>query len=54
MRLEDSFFDPETASPAQIVGKLFENMKDPRPECPVDPQDTVDELERFLTDYCLK
>ncbi|MBQ6164580.1 MAG: polysaccharide pyruvyl transferase family protein [Clostridia bacterium] len=54
MHLEDSFFDPETASPAQIVGKLFENMKDPRPECPVDPQDTVDELERFLTDYCLK
>ncbi|MBQ6020774.1 MAG: polysaccharide pyruvyl transferase family protein [Clostridia bacterium] len=51
MHLEDSFFNPETASPAQIVDRLFENMAEPPPEAPVNPQDTIDELERFLTAY---
>lgn len=52
MRLEDSFFDPEKATAAEIVDRLFDNMSTPRPEMPVNPQDAVDELERFLLTYC--
>ncbi len=48
MHLEDSFFNPETATAAQIVDRLSENMRKPRPQTPVDPRRTVNELERFL------
>ena len=48
MHLEDRFFDPEKVSASAIVERLFEVMNAPQPEMPVDPQKTVDELERFL------